>query len=300
MTAETERSASTGEEGIIDWVVLTRGDRPSALEAALASLRSSPVTGAIIVVANGLGEGAMIESAVSGVTVVESDVNLGIPAGRDLGLRSTTTKLVGFLDDDARLESTGLLHLVVGHFAQEPSLAAMTLRLVDEDGATSRRHNPRRGTSDVHRSGPVTTFLGGASILRRSAYLQAGGYWDALVYGHEELDLAWRMIGDGGSIRYEPEICVFHPRTEIGRHRDGWWRTGRNRVLVARRNLPRSIGVVHTLSWLALGTFRAPGWHCRRGYVVGWFGGWRVAVERAPLSWSALRELRRLGRFPII
>ena len=231
--------------------------------------------------------------------VVESAENLGVPGGRDLGLESTRTPLVGFLDDDARLVSTDSLGSVIQQFATDHSLGAMSLRLVDEDGNTSRRHVPRRGAGGADQSGPVVTFLGGASIIRRSAYLTAGRYWADLVYGHEELDLAWRLIEHNYSIRYQADISVYHPHTEISRHADGWWRTGRNRVLIARRNLPAPIMVVHSIAWLAIGTLRAPGGPCRRRYVSGWFGAWRVTVDREPMSWSTLRRLRRLGRFPI-
>ena len=308
MAAAVDSANSANNGSLIDWVVLTRGDRPEALAAAVASLRASPTTGSIVVVLNGPEAGTTIQLAGGlsddglsddDVIVVESAENLGVPGGRDLGLESTRTPLVGFLDDDARLVSTDSLGSVVEQFATNHSLGAMSLRLVDEDGNTSRRHVPRRGTGGADQSGPVVTFLGGASIIRRSAYLTAGRYWADLVYGHEELDLAWRLIEHNYSIRYQADISVYHPHTEISRHADGWWRTGRNRVLIARRNLPAPIMVVHSIAWLAIGTLRAPGGPCRRRYVSGWFGAWRVTVDREPMSWSTLRRLRRLGRFPI-
>lgn len=307
MAAAVDSANPANNGSLIDWVVLTRGDRPAALAAAVTSLRASATTGSIVVVLNGPEAGTTIELSDGfsdgfsddRVIVVESAENLGVPGGRDLGLESTQTPLVGFLDDDARLVSADSLGSVVEQFATNHSLGAMSLRLVDEDGNTSRRHVPRRGTRGTDRSGPVVTFLGGASIIRRSAYLTVGRYWADLVYGHEELDLAWRLIEHDYSIRYEADISVYHPHTEISRHADGWWRTGRNRVLIARRNLPAPVMAVHTLAWLAIGTLRAPGGPCRRRYVGGWFGAWRVTVDRDPMSWSTLLRLRRLGRFPI-
>ena len=307
MAAAVDSAHPANNGSLIDWVVLTRGDRPAALAAAVTSLRASATTGSIVVVLNGPEAGTTIELSDGfsdgfpddRVIVVESAENLGVPGGRDLGLESTQTPLVGFLDDDARLVSADSLGSVVEQFATNHSLGAMSLRLVDEDGSTSRRHVPRRGTRGADRSGPVVTFLGGASIIRRSAYLTVGRYWADLVYGHEELDLAWRLIEHDYSIRYEADISVYHPHTEISRHADGWWRTGRNRVLIARRNLPAPVMAVHTLAWLAIGTLRAPGGPCRRRYVGGWFGAWRVTVDRDPMSWSTLLRLRRLGRFPI-
>lgn len=286
---------------MIDWVVLTRGDRPDELAASVASLRSSRSTSAIIVVANGAPSDVVIElDDALDAKVLRSAVNLGVPGGRDLGLRQTDSPLVGFLDDDARLVDGDPLCETVERFDHDQTLGAVSLRLVDEAGATARRHIPRRGSRDVAVSGPVSTFLGGASIIRRSAYDAAGGYWDVLVYGHEELELAWRLIDVGYSIRYDAEVQVFHPRTEISRHADGWWRTGRNRVLIARRNLPFAVRLVHVFAWLLIGIRRAPNRACRQRYVAGWFGAWRIPVERRVLEWSTLRELHRVGRFPIV
>ncbi len=144
-------------------------------------------------------------------------------------------------------------------FARVPELSAETIPpLVDQSGQTARRHTPRPGTGRHERSGTVVGFLGGACAMRRSSYLSAGGYWGDLFYGHEELELSWRLIDRGGLIQFLAEERVFHPRTPIGRHACGWWFTGRNRVWIARRTLPVPVAVVHALAWLIVGTSARP------------------------------------------
>jgi GT2 family glycosyltransferase len=236
----------------------------------------------------------------SGVSVVRSEHNLGVPGGRDLGLRSSTGDVVCFLDDDAVLLDDTVGRHTVAAFDRDPDLAAVSFRIVDEDGVTARRHLPRRGHRGAEESGPVATFLGGASAVRRSSYLAADGYWGELFYGHEELDLSWRLIDQGGSICYLADEVAFHPRTPIGRHAEGWWYTGRNRVWIARRNLPWPIAIVHVTVWLVLGVVRAPGSRCRRQYVRGWFDGWRRAdIRRRPIGRHAIAHLARAGRLPL-
>jgi GT2 family glycosyltransferase len=275
----------------LGWVVLTMGDRPDALRRAISSLTPD----ACLVVVNGGGDAADL---LPGTRSIDLPENLGVPGGRDRGLRESDHEIIGFLDDDAELRESS--RAIVREFAFDPRLGAVALRLVDEDGDTSRRHVPRLGGSDPDRPGDVALFLGGACAIRREAYEQVGGYYTDLFYGHEEVELCWRLVDAGWNIRYLADVEVFHPRTSIERHPDGWEKTGRNRVLIARRTLPRPLSIVHTIVWLALGAWRAPSAESRRRYVRGWRTGWRHDVRRAPISWGGVWRLTRLGRPPVV
>ena len=285
----------------IDWVVLTMGNRPDELHTAVASLveRMGPADH-VVVVSNGGGPLEPFDHP--RVRIVETDRNLGVPGGRHVGLQATEAPIVGFLDDDAEFRS-GYAELA-DVFSEQADVGAVSLRLVDEDGTSNARHVPRPGGRDADRSGPVATFLGGACALRRSAYEEVGGYFTALQYGHEEVELSWRLVDAGWRIRYLADTEVFHPRTEIARHRDGWRLTGRNRVWIARRTLPWPIALCHVAFWLVLGVVRAPDAGCRRSYLSGWWSGWRTAwndrAERRPISWRTVWTLTRLGRPPVV
>ncbi|MGA7757787.1 MAG: glycosyltransferase [Ilumatobacteraceae bacterium] len=284
----------------IDWVVLTMGDRPEQLGAAVRSLLDQLGDhDRVVVVANGADHVDLHDGP--GVELVTSDHNLGVPGGRALGVRSGRADIVAFLDDDAVL--LGRAERIRQAFEHDPGLAAVSLRLVDEDGRSLSRHVPRPGGSDPSVSGVVVHFLGGASAIRRSAYEEVGGYFVDLFYGHEEIELSWRLIDAGWSIRYLAEVEVVHPRTEISRHAEGWRLTGRNRVWIARRTLPWPVAVVHTLTWLILGLVRC-GAANRRSYVAGWWTGWRSdwpsGVPRRPIRWATVLRLTRLGRPPVI
>ena len=86
--------------------------------------------------------------------------------------------------------------------------------------------------------GDVTAFHGAAHAVRASVYRAVGGYPDELFYGHEETDLAWRILDAGYTIAYRPDLVLEHPRTKPSRHRNYLWYFARNRVWIARRNLP--------------------------------------------------------------
>lgn len=283
----------------IDWVVLTLGDRPRALEAAVDSLvgRSRGVLSRVIVVANGGHVDGL--DALDDVSVIRSAENLGVPGGREFGEKKSEADLVGFLDDDAELLSDDMAQTLEA-FRIDRKLGAVSLRLVDESGSTSRRHVPRVGKKGMDDSGDVPTFLGGACIIRRAAYEEVGGYFTELFYGHEEIELSWRLIDAGWSIRYLADVEVFHPRTEISRHAEGWFLTGRNRVWIARRTLPWPVALLHVAMWLVVGAARAPKGDCRAGYLRGWWSGWRGSIDHRPIRWSTVWRLTRLGRAPVV
>lgn len=283
----------------VAWVVLTMGSRPVQLRRAILSIGAQSTGAEILIVANGV-DPATLDVHDLAVRVIASEDNVGVPGGRDLGLRSTTAEVVFFLDDDAEVISTDLEHRAIARFVADPRTGALSFRIVDESGNTTRRHIPRIGARTADRSGPVVTFLGGACAIRRSAYAESGGYWSTLRYGHEELDLSWRLIDCGWTVFYLASAEVFHPETVIGRHEFGWRLTGRNRVLIARRNLPWPIAALHLSSWIVLGLARSPNGRCRRAYAAGYLEGMRTRVDRRTLAWSTIWRLSRLGRPPII
>ena len=273
------------------------GDRPEELARAVESLGPDAD---VVVVLNGMAQGADGSGIPAGVRRVVLDENHGVPGGRNAGVDAAAGDIIGFLDDDAAVLTPGAGDRIVERFDRDPQLAVLALRLVDGEGRTARRHVPRMGRGDPDRSGPVGYFLGGACAIRRSDFVAAGSYDGDLFYGHEELDLAWRILDRGRTIRYAADVRVFHPPSEISRHADGWFRTGRTRVVIARRNLPGPVAAIHVLAWLALGWWRAPGPDCRRSYLRGWRAGWRVPVQRHPIGWRTIGRLTRVGRPPVL
>jgi GT2 family glycosyltransferase len=269
------------------------GDRTEALSAALASI--DPASRHVVY--NGVT--ATDEGAHDETPSTFSESNAGVPGGRHAGVLSSEAEIVAFLDDDA-VAPPGATERIVEEFEADPRLGALSLRLVDEDGNTSRRHVPRPGGRDPDRSGPVALFLGGACAMRREAYDDAGGYFTELFYGHEELELSWRLVDRGWKIKYLADVEVFHPKTTIERHADGWELTGRNRVWIARRTLPWPVAIVHVCAWLVLGTIRAPKGESRRRYLAGWRSGWSADIGRNPIRWRTVWRLTRLGRPPVI
>jgi GT2 family glycosyltransferase len=282
-------------------VVLTRGDRPTELRAALHSaLAQRDVAVEIVVVANGVGADAIPALGDARVRLVTVPENLGIPGGRNVGSEHASAPLLAYLDDDATFADSGVLARSLAAFGEDPRLGVIALRIVDERGETARRHVPRLGSGRPDRSGAVTAFLGGAAVMRRAAREEVGGYAAEFRYAMEETDLALRLVDRGWSIRYDGAPAVVHPRTDPARHPGSAERTMRNRVWLAYRNLPAPLALCYVANWLVVSAVRQPR---RAGDLVrGVADGWRTRprAQRAPIRWHTVARLTRLGRPPIL
>ena len=285
---------------MISCVVLTTGARPVELEAALDSVRhQADVEVELIVVYNVDGSQEPPEGH-DGVRWITPGTNLGIPAGRNLGASHATGELVLFLDDDGLLATTDILARAQASFLADPWLAVVTMRIVDpETGETQRRHVPRLRVGDPSRGSWVTTFLGGASVVRRSAFEEVGGYPGEFFYAHEETSVAWKLIDQGYRIRYAGELVMHHPGFPPARHVEYHHLTARNRVLLARMHLPVVIATLYLCVWLLLTLLRQ-----RNGFGASLRGaveGLRMSeVARQPIRWRTVWQLTRYGRPPIL
>lgn len=274
------------------------GDRPRELAEAVASIPAYPgVLHEVIVVANGCADPLVP----AGTKVLELPENVGVPAGRNRGAEAAAGDVLVFLDDDAVVASPALAGLLMARFDAEPDLAVMSFRIADpETGETSRRHVPKLGSTNADASFEATSFLGGACAIRAAAFEAVGGLPDDFFYALEETDLAWRLIDAGWRVRYEADAVVHHPRTEIDRHGGATRLTARNRVLLARRRLPRPLVPVYLLTWTAITLLRGHSMKTLRDHWTGTREGLGRAVERDPMRWRTVWRLTRLGRPPII
>lgn len=280
-------------------VVITMGDRPAELGRALQSLHDQD-GGPIEVVV--VGNGADVSDLPPEVRFLRLPENVGIPAGRNAGAAETTGDLLLFLDDDGWLPETGTADRIRTAFAADPRLGVVSLRIVDPDtGETQRRHVPRLRVGDPLRSSPVTTFLGGASVVRREAFEQAGRLPDLFFFAHEETDLAWRVLDHGWDIRYDAGAVMCHPATSPARH-DVYFRlNARNRVWLARRNLPAPLVPLYLGVWVVLTVARNRDAHALRTWGRGFLEGWRTDPgPRRPIGWGTVWRMTRLGRPPVI
>ncbi|MFI7286518.1 glycosyltransferase family 2 protein [Streptomyces anulatus] len=291
--------------------IVTMGDRPQAVEALLASVAMQDVRPTRLVI---IGNGTALpdftafpglEDLDGGVTTIELPENLGCPGGRNAGLRRLAeigdVDVVIELDDDGLLVEKDVFRRVQDHFAADDRLGIVGFRIADEHGETQRRHVPRLRAGDPMRGGPVTAFLGGGHAFSMKMLEQTGPWPAEFFFTHEETDLAWRALDAGWKVLYEPELLLQHPKTSPARHAVYYRMTARNRVWLARRNLPLPLVPAYLGTWTLLTLARTRDPKGLRAWAGGFAEGVRTPCgERRPMHWSTVWQMTRLGRPPVI
>ncbi len=280
-------------------VVLTMGNRPDDLKRGLTSLTSQRDVEVDVVV---VGNGWQPVGLPDGVKAKGLPENLGIPAGRNAGVSLVEGELLFFLDDDACLPEDDILARMAAQFEADPTLGMIQPRVVDPDGREApRRWIPRVRVGDPTQSSPAMNVWEGAVAIRRAAFEFAGGWPEPFWYAHEGIELAWRVWDGGFYVRYDGEIEVHHPAIQPTRHAEFYRFQARNRVWLARRNLPLPVGVIYVLVWAGVSALRLRS----RPALLETLRGYRIGLtesggQRRPMSWRTIWRMTRAGRPPII
>jgi GT2 family glycosyltransferase len=285
-------------------VILTQGKRPDELSRGVRSMRDQEgVTVDIVVVGNGWDPATAEPPLPASVTALHLKDNLGIPAGRNHGVSRVSGDVLFFLDDDAFIPSSQFLHTAVRMLASDPTLGLIQPRVIDPTGLESpRRWTPRIRKGDPTRSSNVFSCWEGAVVMPRAVFERTGGWAEPFFYAHEGIELAWRVWDAGARAWYEGALEAAHPVVQQTRHSYYYRLNARNRVWLARRNLPAPFIPLYVGSWTAIQVIR---WAARPKRLRAWFGGWREGWrehpgERRPLRWATIWRMTLAGRPPIV
>ena len=280
-------------------VLLTMGKRPEELARGLASLQAQvDVELDIVVVGNGWQPVDLPE----GIKACHLEHNLGIPAGRNAGVPLVEGELLFFLDDDAALADEGFLATVAQRFQVDPKLGLIQPRVVDPAGLKAPgRWVPRLRVGDPSMPGPATSLWEGAVAIRRGLFDRIGGWPEEFFYAHEGIDLVWRVWDEGFTPWYAGDLVVHHPVIDPARHEEYYRLNARNRVWLARRNLPLVLEPIYVGTWVGMTLLRVRNRKARRA----WFGGMGEGLRERPtgrrvMHWSTVWAMTKAGRPPII
>ncbi|MEW2577780.1 glycosyltransferase family 2 protein [Streptomyces syringium] len=289
--------STAGPRPAVGAVVLTMNDRPAEFPKAMASLLAQEDIDLDVVV---VGNGVIPEKIPDGVRTVALPDNVGIPEGRNVGAANVKGELIFFFDNDAILPERDVLARLAAELERDPALAYVQPRIADPDtGTTLRRWVPRL-RADAARPGIVTVMAEGVVLVRRTAFELAGGWPGDFFLFHEGIDLAWRLWNQGDKGLYRPDIVVHHPATNPARHTGFYRLTARNRVWLARRNLPAALIPLNLATWALLTARRVRGRDAWRATLDGFREGLREgAGTRSPMSWRTVARLTRAGRPPV-
>ncbi len=222
-------------------IVIATYNRCVPLLHTLSHLCALPEAPPIIVVNNGSSDDttAAVRLKYPDVRVITLPHNIGA-AARTIGVRATQMPYIAFCDDDSWW-TPGALTRAIEVFRAQPKLGVLNARWLVGD---ERRLDP--ACEEMAKSGDrsIAFFLGGSCVMRRTAFLQAGGYHHRFHIGAEESLLALDLAQAGWELRYLDEIVAIHYPSTVSRFPEERRRlVMRNRLWTAwlRASLPGAL-----------------------------------------------------------
>jgi GT2 family glycosyltransferase len=268
-------------------VIVATRDRVTSLLRTLDRLLGLPEEPRVVVVDNGSSDGTpeRVRRDFPGVQVLARAGNRGAAARTD-GALIVDAPYVAFCDDDSWW-APGALALAADLLDVHPALGLVMARiLVGREGRLDPTCAAMAASPLVGRPGlpgrAVLGFLACGSVVRRSAFLDVGGFEPRYGVGGEEELLAMDLAATGWDLVYAEEVVAYH-QPQVSGARQG-------RIRVQRRNAlwsawlrrPWSSALGRTARLLA----------DRPHHLVTWLA---FAEALRGLPW-VLRERRRVPR----
>jgi GT2 family glycosyltransferase len=182
----------------------------------------------------------MLTSRYPSVVILRQPKNEGAIEGRNIGVRKATGDICIFIDDDAEFIDSRAVSKSVKYFLRDGNLSCLSMQVIDENDKIVRKLIPRRDRKKITDDSPGAMFAATGCAIRRSAFMEVGGFWkDLTPYFGGEPELSYRLLDKGYSILQTPHILVRHFQTPLERapSRRMYYGT-RNTPWLALRNLP--------------------------------------------------------------
>lgn len=212
-------TGETGGDPRVTIVVMT-WNRPDELSRTLDRLETLPERPPVIAIDNGSDRPPArteVERRDDWRLILLPE-NRGAVA-RNIGVAASTTPYVAFNDDDTWWEA-GALSRAAAILDHHDRVAVLNARIVngssraDDPIVEELRNTPleSRGNLPGFRLG---SFLAGASMVRRDAFLSVGGFEPRLLIGGEEELLATDLRTAGWELVHIPEVVVHHDASPV-------------------------------------------------------------------------------------
>jgi mycofactocin glycosyltransferase len=236
--------------------------------------RELPAGTEVIVVDDGSRDPGALAAVVGGRgRLLRHDRSLGPGAARDTGWRAATGDVVAFLDADV-VPGDGWLGPLLAHLG-DPVVGFVAPRVRSRQGPTLlERYERHRSPLDL---GPAEARVAprsrvsyvptAAMVCRRTALEALGGFEPSMRVG-EDVDLVWRAVEAGWTVRYEPAVEVVH------RPRSSWSAAARQRATYGsaaaplERRHPGCVAPVELNAW-SLAAWALGALAGRRGALAG-------------------------------
>ena len=228
------------------------------------------------------------------VNLIELGENIGVPAGRNRGMRAGVAPLIVCLDNDAVFRDSQVIKRACEAFHQDPELGALGFAIYD-----SKTGGPDTGSwgypfpvEDYFLTPFLAArFCGAGHAIRRTAFEKTNGYDERLFFFAEELDLSYQLIAQGYVTAYDPDLAVDHRLNQEARvdwNRGRYYYNVRNMVYLNFKHFrdPWQL-FVYSMGYLLKGVLNRQTRASLRGLLDAFRLVWRHHRTMVPLSQRA-------------
>lgn len=200
-----------------------------SVEAAVTNVNAE----IIVVDNNSLDDSCqMVKQQFPNVKLIENNSNDGFSKGNNLGVTQAQGDYLCILNPDT-VVAEDTFEILMKFAESKPNLGVLGCKLIDGKGQflpESKRNVPTPLVSikkilgyskpyyathvDENSIGEVSILVGAFMLIKRSVYVEVGGFdEDYFMYG-EDLDLSYKVLKAGYQNYYNPETAVIHFKGE--------------------------------------------------------------------------------------
>jgi GT2 family glycosyltransferase len=180
----------------------------------------------VVVVDNASTDGSAryVQAQHPHIRLVQNAENLGFATGNNLGAQAATGQYVVFLNNDMWVERRFVAELVAA-IHSGPEVVCAGAKILNWDGtrldfAGSSVHFTGNGfqtgfgqpfkPDQFNERRPMLFACGGAMMVDRQVFLEAGSFDDDYFIYFEDVDLGWRLWLLGYQVVFAPQAIVYH------------------------------------------------------------------------------------------
>jgi GT2 family glycosyltransferase len=172
------------------------------------------------------GSVEFVRRAFPTVRVIANRMNLGFPEAYNKAISQVACEYVVLLNTDTQVLNENWLEHLMRVANRENAVAAVACKMVSMrdhgilDSVGSMGIPFWRGFVDIGRGEPDSgqypegfipfAFCGGAALIKRSAFLDVGGFDGRFFLYFDDSDLSWRLRLIGRTIAFAPQARVAH------------------------------------------------------------------------------------------
>jgi GT2 family glycosyltransferase len=269
-------------------ILIPTRNRPKILQRTLEELQSRGFGGHPLIVYDDASDDpdqtAKVISHWGKAYLIWGKVRGGQTKGRNILINECPYEYALFLDDDSWPENyAAVIEANLSMASSHLSIATFQYKSLADGRLSVPEGTPRR---------QVTSFLGGASMIKLADLRRVGGYREFFTYGYEEPELALRLWLSGARIEYFPDVVVTHNQFYTAEERrdskEYDYLYARNAILMSSLNFPFFFGLPHGLLRSLRRSLlkRRNGWAKLRGTASGLYMTFRGSGIRQPCTWK--------------